>query len=118
MHRLLQKYYSLRQEYWTHVLTPAIYFIMCLILYGSVYQHFYPISRMNFINCYFYGLNLYILTCFIAFLSTIVNFINNNKLQNKFLLKNKFYGTIWHLGNILSLLYITSAVLFIPNYLF
>ena len=121
MNKLIQKYYSLRQQYWTHILLPFTYIFLSCLIYGTkTYIEYGVYSDIIPLMYYLIGLFLYFCGMIFATIVSIINFALDNKIKNKFVLYNKFYGIIWHSGNIASVLIITVLiiVLIIINILF
>ena len=121
MNKLLKKYYSLRQEYWTHVLLPFTYIYFgtyITMLSYAVLQNANGnsndiagiiISFVTLIYTYIYS---------IVFILAILNLIFKKKIKNKFLLENKIYKIIWNIGNILAMIFTLFIIFGILYFIF
>ena len=109
MNNFLTKYNSLRQQPWTHILILFTYIYLGCILYD-----------INFIivnDClnndglypwiiYFISTCIFLSGIIIAAIIAIINLFLKKKVTNNFFTKNKLYGFLWHIGNILFILFI------------
>ncbi len=107
MNKLISFYKSQRQKFWTHILLPFTLTYWGYIIYGSILLWKYgKIADLVPAIFWFWGLCIFLVGVLIALISTIINLFLKKEIKNKFLLENKVYGTIWHIGNILLVLLI------------
>ena len=102
--KLIQKYYSLRQQYWTHILLPFTYiFLLFMSLGKNIYQEMSKASDVVPIALFLLGEGIYALGVILTITVAIICIFLKKKVTNKFLLDNILYGLIWHAGNIITL---------------
>ncbi len=111
MNKLISFYKSQRQKFWTHILLPFTLTYWGYIIYGwSIFWRYGAIVDVIPAIFWFIGLCIFLVGVLIALISTIINLFLKKEIKNKFLLENKVYGTIWHIGNILLVLLIIMHV--------
>ena len=94
------KYTNLKKEYWTHILIclTYTYYFLGIYIYIKVNQCEDAFILFMLPICF-----LYIIFIGIILIIAPMSLFHFNKLkiQKGFLLENKIYNIIWHIGNIL-----------------
>ena len=92
------KYTNLKKEYWTHLIISCtyIYYLLTIIFY-------YLTDNCDAYAALYFYFSTPIYLCIILFFLLYggLLYFCKIKVKNNFLLENKIYNIIWHIGNIL-----------------
>ena len=99
MNKIISFYKSQKQKSWTHILLLFTYIFCPIIIFAYIERSFFPYVTFAY-SCVFP------IIIFIA----IVECLLKNKINNKFLLENKAYNVIWHIGNLLAFIFVMFMI--------
>ena len=114
MNKIISLYKSQKQKFWTHILLPFTY-----IFWSAIIMIFADAAIMALKGYYTDGIFMFVFMLIyghifpIILVIAIIEFFLKTKIKNKFILENKVYNVIWHIGNLLAFIFVIFMICFI-----